>query len=753
MIKRINFINNFGIYRDFVWGTDLEDFSKLNLIYGWNYSGKTTLSRIFQAVENKMLPTDFSKANFAIELEGNIQVHSSDLSNSPLVRVFNKDYIERNFSVEYLAPSFFIVGEKSIALRKRFEQLNKRKNIVKKYFSDCSAELDKTNKLLEKLGTNKARDISNFLGDRSFNRLKLKQRVEEIKHDLAKYRMTDDEIQEKLETLKSTEQLKELTKILDTFPDFTSLIEKTKSLLSQTASNRAIKRLKENNQLENWIREGLVFHKGKTICEFCGSPLSDKRLEELKGHFSEEYEKLVSDIKAFKKQIENINLNLDIHDEFRLLPEFRNAFIKIKEQLQDWISWANTLHNQIIEALDRKLIAIETTEDWGVDTSRIEKGKDFIKKLNEIIDDHNRAISNISVQKNEAKLALEYHYASLYYDEEKSILQEAGFDRINEKLNRINGILERVEKKIKFTESMIGSSSVAASKLNELLKFLLSGNNIVVNTNDKEFQFYRNNQIATHLSDGEKSVLTFAYFLTSLEANEASLKDVIVFIDDPVSSLDANHIYAIYALITNRLRMCKQLFVSTHNAELFNLLKSNWLNKRKGYQNTNNSKAYYVQRKTNNKGEPISEIINLPTLLRKFKSEYEFVFSELKRFADSDNPTIYEAYMSPNLLRKFLEAYLGFRKPSVPSWSEKLDLLFDLPEQRTEIQKFADDASHLQNMNRVFIYPEYLANAKKIVNMVLNAVKEKDKDHYESLCELLSDSSDKSSKLLEIMVK
>ena len=47
--------------------------------------------------------------------------------------------------------------------------------------------------------------------------------------------------------------------------------------------------------------------------------------------------------------------------------------------------------------------------------------------------------------------------------------------------------------------------------------------------------------------------VTFAYFLATLENNGASLNQTIVFIDDPISSLDSNHIYAIYALITKKL--------------------------------------------------------------------------------------------------------------------------------------------------------------------------------------------------------
>ncbi|MBN2817335.1 MAG: AAA family ATPase [Bacteroidales bacterium] len=54
MIERITYIKNFAVFKNFDWNTavldinnSIRDFKKINIIYGRNYSGKTTLSRIF----------------------------------------------------------------------------------------------------------------------------------------------------------------------------------------------------------------------------------------------------------------------------------------------------------------------------------------------------------------------------------------------------------------------------------------------------------------------------------------------------------------------------------------------------------------------------------------------------------------------------------------------------------------------------------------------------------------------------------
>lgn len=47
MIKRIKSIKNLGIFNNYRMDGNTRDFNEKNIIYGWNYSGKTTLSRLF----------------------------------------------------------------------------------------------------------------------------------------------------------------------------------------------------------------------------------------------------------------------------------------------------------------------------------------------------------------------------------------------------------------------------------------------------------------------------------------------------------------------------------------------------------------------------------------------------------------------------------------------------------------------------------------------------------------------------------
>ena len=53
MITRISKIHGHRIFGDFSWPANLPEFGRFNLIYGWNASGKTTLSNLLRFLEKK----------------------------------------------------------------------------------------------------------------------------------------------------------------------------------------------------------------------------------------------------------------------------------------------------------------------------------------------------------------------------------------------------------------------------------------------------------------------------------------------------------------------------------------------------------------------------------------------------------------------------------------------------------------------------------------------------------------------------
>jgi len=368
-----------------------------------------------------------------------------------------------------------------------------------------------------------------------------------------------------------------------------------------------------------------------------------------------------------------------------------------------------------------------------VETVQAFSFSDMSDRISALLAKHTEMGENLEATKSEAKEKLKRHSAAVFFQDSAIEAEERELEALNRKIALAERLERAAEERISEKEDEIRQCSVAIKNLNDLIEPVLAGCNLsAIQLGESEFEFRRGTEKAENLSDGERTAIAFCYFLLTLEDAGNALADTMVFVDDPISSLDSNHIYSIYALIMERLKdKCRQLFVSTHNSEFFNLLKDDSLNTKRNFRQ--GCAGFYTKRNATPEGLAFSELVGLPVELRKNKSEYQFVFSLLHEFSNGGEPTVYEAYTAPTLIRKLLEAYLGFRKPSGGGWSGKLDLLFDDEATRREIDKFVNDASHLQGINRMVQHAEYVSSSKECVDKVLTSIEQFDPVHYESL--------------------
>ena len=77
MITKISKLKNFGIFYDFSWGSGLPEFKRFNLIYGWNRSGKTTISRVFESCEKKCTYDERSFKQYPKDAEFEVSIDGS----------------------------------------------------------------------------------------------------------------------------------------------------------------------------------------------------------------------------------------------------------------------------------------------------------------------------------------------------------------------------------------------------------------------------------------------------------------------------------------------------------------------------------------------------------------------------------------------------------------------------------------------------------------------------------------------------
>jgi wobble nucleotide-excising tRNase len=133
-IKKIDSIKNMAVFDNFRWassvrdgGNNIAEFKKINILYGRNYSGKTTLSRIFRAIETGSISDKYSSPEFQISFDGGNNVTQNSLnSHGQVVRVFNEDFVKDNLRFiaddEQTINSFAILGEDNAKLEEEIEK-------------------------------------------------------------------------------------------------------------------------------------------------------------------------------------------------------------------------------------------------------------------------------------------------------------------------------------------------------------------------------------------------------------------------------------------------------------------------------------------------------------------------------------------------------------------------------------------------------------------------------------------------------
>ena len=167
--------------------------------------------------------------------------------------------------------------------------------------------------------------------------------------------------------------------------------------------------------------------------------------------------------------------------------------------------------------------------------------------------------------------------------------------------------------------------------------------------NKKDLNYTEDQTTLQNLSEGEKTAIAFSYFLTKLKEVEDE-KKTIVYIDDPISSLDHNHIFQINAIIkdffftnnnANKSWELKydQLFISTHNFDFFSLLRELPLAKKGTVE------YFFVRRVSKNE----ATIESLPKSIKNYSSEYHYLFNEIYSYHKSENKNEFEKlYSIPN---------------------------------------------------------------------------------------------------------
>lgn len=754
MITQINKLKYFGIYQNYTWGA-IDDFKKKNLVYGWNYSGKTTLSKLFQVLEFKDKNRYFNKAEIEITVnDGTTKTFNQDTLHSfPFyVKVFNSEYIKRIFSWDEpksgFSPISFYLGDTAGDLKKKIKKLetiNERLDFLcEKKYKSIIVDFDNFNKT-NGLFSRKAKEIrDNYLpgvfNPTTFDKGHFKSIVDEVKANLDDYILKDSERDTTKKEALAENKFETQNEKFNIQESLEQLSLKVKSILEDSAPKTiSLPNLEEDPELFAWVQKGISLHKDSTECKFCTQRLPDNRIEDLNSFYSKKLKEIQDAIGEATRKIDAerkiIEINLPVKKDIaeHLQTQYESAINAYEKQKEIYKEKLSILEKDLQSKGAYIFNAIKSTE---IELVSLQTQLDSIIA---VIKNHNKWLSEFEERKSAAIKKLLKHYVAEY-------LKEEDYNNKEYKKNCAKQIIEKIQEKInnnnqsiKSFNEQLSSTAKGQGEFNNILEILLHRDDIKIEIRDEKFRLERSGYPAEHLSEGEKSAIAFAYFLTELKAlrkeDPPKLPKTIIFIDDPISSLDSNHIFQVRSLLKDFFKIddFAQLFISTHNFEFFSVLyDSGIFGGIKSNTNENKRPLYFIKRDKNG----VSTIEKMPKTFSNYKSEYVGLFHILNEFNDSaDKENFPYLLLLPNALRRFVELYTLSRYPANNEISvdSRVEKIFKSNEKPRHNVKLLNWFSHQNQIEKLQQHDEKIMQISDAINDLIEYLKNEDELHWKGL--------------------
>lgn len=800
-LKRISKIDNFSIFKNFDWDSNLSyqnggstkiyDFKDINIFYGRNYSGKTSLSKIIRSLETKNLSPKYEHPSFKIELNDGSLITENLLSSfQHPIYVYNSDFVKENLKFlhnedENIESFSVTLGGDNQQILNRIQELkdelgsneeNAKSHLHlaiddhKNKLEEANKEYRKKEKYLEDLladkATRKPDSIKNqysIFGEINYTITRLKQDIASTQDSAFKI-LTNDQVEEN-KALITQKQLANPPELSAYALNFSSLIQSTAEILKTiVGGSQKIEELVKNSALNTWVQTGHQLHKDRTTCAFCTNEITDDRQTQLRNHFDQETQKLQSRISKGIEHLEslldgeNFKINFDINHYYR---QHHTNLLQLKADLQADLDKQKNSIQQLKTLLQQKNEKLFTELEAEYPHDYSEEINVALQKISAIRESCIQLNSELKFKQEEAQKTLRLNHVYHFLQDINYILLKNDIDTaflaiepIAQTLRDLNLRKIAIETEIRSEEDKLKTEGEACLQINNILNHdfghqHLSLKAIETDTiNGKVFNFEiqrvkDGNKVKAHnLSEGECSLIAFCYFLAKVQDSLNNGDTPIIWIDDPICSLDSNHIFFIFSLIEERI--CKekkfsQLFISTHNLEFLKYLRRiTGVENDRSIGSTKEAKrqaSYFLIQRHDN----FSTIRQMPLYLSKFLTEFNFLFDQIYKCAtvsQIDDSNFHLFYNFGNNARKFLEIYTFYKFPS-PSYKldSQLESFWGEQIYKTLTDRIHNEYSHmtgvLERGETISEQPEMQKSAKAIISKIQS----EDINQYNALLE------------------
>ena len=645
MIEEIE-INNAATFKH-----EIINPKKVNYFYGFNGSGKSTLAKI---IENPLVFGNCLRKFTNEEIE---------------VLAYNQAFVDNNFYETSNIKGIFTLGKDATEVQKIIEdtkaeldkksrELNCLKLKVDEKYREKQVEekkfQDKCWEVKIKYGERFKEVLIGKIGSKSLfasNCLSInidKNSLFSI-HDLeVKY----DEI------YKSELTPKELLQSIF-FDDFCEL-EFDRIFNEEIKGNDSlsVSELIEKLNNSDWVKNGIKYLEiDNNHCPFCQQSLVDININELLNYFDREYENKCEYIKNLFQ-----NYDLKYQNLFHILEQ---DIDKMNEESKCSFSSKIKEFSTIVENnryyISKKIETPSTPIILNSTRVILEEILEIINIENDKIINFNKMVDNAK----QAKVNLNNSVWNYFANELESHINiynkctrniEKAITAMNEKIDNLVEQIKMDTELIKQKESEITGITQTIIEINKILEsFGFTGFRLEESEIKGRYKIVRSDgsNVGKTLSEGEYRFITFLYFYQLIKgSNEQSgiVKDRIIVIDDPISSLDSNTIFIVSTLVKNIIKNCleeidgiKQLFVLTHNIYFYKEI----IYKGSGKHKKETKEQYHIIKKIDNTSS-IQVYEENP-----IETTYQLLWDELKPTAKKNRATVY------NTMRRILEYYFN----------------------------------------------------------------------------------------------
>ena len=709
-----------------------------------------------------------------------------DISSHSLdIRVYNTDFVKENLSFltnenEGRISPFAIIGSENKEIEERIRRINEelgdseqetgvkyRLVRMQKEYSERKRKADEAeDNLKEKLRqhANQVIKKDRVYGDANYNITAIRTDIKTIRRESVTA-LEPSEVDEKNKLLQEKPLSNINTKVSFT-PKSKALYEGVVEILSaRIKPSEPIQYLLDDLLLQTWVRRGMDYHRNKEFCGFCGQDLPRDIWEKLEAHFSEESsdleEKIKKQIEVLEREIESLS-SVDLPNEDRFYesvrPKFRDAAEKFHKTLKSYRSE----NQELLTSLEARQDDIFTSKPQPKYNDLSEEISNQIRDLNDIVKLNNRQTETLSEDQETARKELRLNNVlnfineiGLSYKEEEISNLKGRVEESEEILAALDSHVRELKEEREGLQIKLRDERRGADKVNEYLNHSFGLDSLSLRAEEDEveskcvFRIMRGKKPAYNMSEGECSLVSFCYFMAKLEDTETRKEESIIYVDDPVSSLDSNHIFFVFSLIesvlarpeknpngSNRHRY-KQLFISTHNLDFLKYLKQ-----LSSPGKNNGGMEFFLVEK-----EEISSSLRLmPKYLKDYQTEFIYLIHQIYRCreaeASEENHQMF--YSFGNNLRKFLEAYLFYKYPyreGSGDASKKLHRFFGEDGTTTALtDRIRHELSHLEGIMERGMRPIDIPELPRVASFVVDTIKEKDEEQYNSLLRSIGES-------------